>query len=220
MKKILVSLSLSAAAFLGFATTASAHVPTVTADCRVLSVDLTDYEKGTTVAVNVDGETATYTFTGDFHKAIPLKADAAHTWTVSVDNKGNGQHDEWDASWKGTTVPCVPATTKPPVINVDLTPPTTTAAPVDYCATLAAYHTANPAAPNVDGWDYQCAPTLVNPPTVIDTQVQDRTVTPVADTPVVLAFTGTDETGKIITGLALFGVGLLTLAAGRRFGRA
>ncbi len=118
-------LATGCGATLGLIDRADAHTPRVTADCRVLQVELTDYEPSSTVTIVVDDATSSTVFAGAYRKSIPWTADRPHTWKVVVDNRGDGLgRDEWDETFAGSSSPCVtPTTTQAP-------PTTTTAAPV------------------------------------------------------------------------------------------
>lgn len=190
MKAII--LPAAAVALIAIAQPADAHIPTVTADCRMLSVELVDYEPGTVASITIDGKTTRHTFTGDWAGGAPYPSDKAHTWKVTVDNRGDGVRDEWDQTWSGTTTPCVTPTTTRVLEDRDLTPPPTTTR-----------HVAE-------------MPVVINPPVVIDTQVVERPSSPPPPADVVLAFTGARTTGMLIGGWSMIGVGALLLAWQKR----
>ncbi len=106
-----------------------------------------------------------------------------------------------------TTTKVVPTTTQ---AQQDLTPPPASTTTVDLCARIRVYFTENPTAPKVDGWDYQCAPEIMDAPVVIlDPQVETK----------VLAFTGTETRDRAAAAFGLIGVGAMIVLAGRRFGK-
>ncbi len=192
-------IAIATGATFGLIDRADAHVPEVTADCRVLEVTLTDYEPESVVTITVDGQSSTTSFSGNFHRSIKT--------------------DEWDLLRTGTSTPCVPTTTAKtcsdnfqsglPRCTAIIPPPTTV--PVLNPPTVEHLNPATP--PCVLDGRYDA-----NSPECIDTGVATKTVTPPVQ-PEVLAFTGSHSTNRAVMGFALFGVGLLTLLAGRRFGK-
>lgn len=128
MKKILIVPVLAAAALAAMAGPASAHTPTITAECSTLSVDLRWYETGSTVTVVVDGATTTATFgpnwSGEF--------TGTKSWTVTVDNHG-GERDRYDIERHGRFTDCTPTTSSTTVPTPSTTVPVET--PFDVAVT-------------------------------------------------------------------------------------
>lgn len=218
MKKTLISLTLAAAGFVALAAPAGAHIPKVSHACTekgaALTVVLTQYEKGSTVTVN--GVKSVFG-TADYDTTVTLgDGTKPVTWTVTVDNKGDGKHDQWDQTFTDTVEACVtpPPTTTAPLETKDLTPAPAPATTVDYCADLRAYFTANPDAPRTNGWDVKCAPVVVDAPAVISTQVLDRA--PI-EAPPVLAFTGSETTERAKTAGIIILIGVACMIIGRPF---
>ncbi|MCP2265213.1 hypothetical protein ACFQHV_18610 [Promicromonospora thailandica] len=87
---------------------ASAHTPSVSADCGFVNVDL-KYYSGANVTVVIDGETREDTeFSNGFQGRYDnLALDAAHDWTVTVDAYDNDKYD-WTQSGS------IPACQTPP----------------------------------------------------------------------------------------------------------
>jgi hypothetical protein len=101
VKKLLAGGTLAVLAFGGMvasAAPASAHTPSVSADCGFVNVDL-KYYYGATVTVAIDGELVEETqFTDSFQGHYDgLALDAAHEWTVTVDAHDNDKYD-WSES--------------------------------------------------------------------------------------------------------------------------
>jgi len=235
MKKILASILVAAAAFVALAGPASAHTPTITSTCTTVTMNLTQYEAKSTVSVWLGGKLATKAavFGPDYKQTYLL--DKSLTYVVVVDNRGDGVRDEWDRTFTGKADPCVPTTTVV-LEHKDLTPVPTTSAPVDYCASLFEFFTANPTAARVDGYDRRCSPAVVHPatpPCVLDgrfdantpecdragTQVVDPPVviaTQVVERPPVLAFTGATTNALLAFGAVLVAAGFALAAFGRK----
>ncbi len=101
MKKLLAGGTLAVLAFGGMiagAAPASAHTPSVSADCGFVNVDL-KYYSGASVTVTIDGKLVEEAEFSDGFQAQydGLALDAAHEWTVTVDAYDNDQFD-WSES--------------------------------------------------------------------------------------------------------------------------
>lgn len=101
MKKLLAGGTLAVLALGGMIATAapaSAHTPSVSADCGFVNVNL-DYYSGANVSVVIDGETVTdEEFSNRFEQRYDgLALDVAHEWTVTVDAYDNDKYD-WSES--------------------------------------------------------------------------------------------------------------------------
>jgi hypothetical protein len=101
VKKLLAGGTLAVLAFGGMiatATSASAHTPSVSADCGFVNVDL-KYYSGASVTVVIDGETvAQEEFPNEYQARFDgLALDKAHEWTVTVDAYDNDKYD-WSQS--------------------------------------------------------------------------------------------------------------------------
>ncbi len=105
MKKLLI-IPAALASFLAMASPASAHTPTITAECESLSIDLKWYEQGSTVTVTIDGVSTTETFGPNWDDEFT----GQQSWSVVVDNNGPKQ-DKYDIERSGEFVDCTPATT-------------------------------------------------------------------------------------------------------------
>lgn len=205
----LLAAIVAGGALVAFAAPASAHTPTITSTCTTVTVDLDQYEPGSTVTVQIGSSTPKTSVFGEAHYRATVALDPSRTYQVTVDNRADGVHDEWDRTWSSTAPPCVPTTTKPAPTVADLTPvaaPTTT---IDYCAALRGYFTENPNAPKVDGYDQRCAPAPVMdaPTAVLDSPPVIR-----ATPEPVLAFTGAGRSQTlafVAEGLLFVGCGLL-----------
>ena len=119
MKKLLI-MPAALASLLAMASPASAHTPTITAECSTLTVDLKWYEQGSTVTVTIDGEQSTETFGPDWSGTFTGR----QSWSVTVDNNGP-KKDKYDFERSGKFVDCTPSTTS------TTQPVPTTTAPVE-----------------------------------------------------------------------------------------
>ncbi|WP_285100566.1 hypothetical protein [Promicromonospora sp. MEB111] len=123
MKKLLAGGTLAILAFGGMiasAAPASAHTPSVSADCGFVNVDL-KYYNGAKVTVVIDGQTVEDTeFSNGFQKLYPdLALDKAHEWTVTVDaydGQGGTQYDWTESGSIGVCQTPPPAEVVTPVI--------------------------------------------------------------------------------------------------------
>lgn len=215
MKKTLISLTLAAAGFVALAAPASAHTPQVSHDCTTagstLTVHLVQYEKGSTVTVN--GSKSTFG-QAEYKSTFNLgPADKAHTWTVVIDNKGDGfnKADKFDSTFTDTVKPCVVPvpTTTVPLEDKDLTPQTPPK--VEYV---------NPAWPICmvpgkhlyNAHDPECVTDTVvmAPPMVLDRQ----------PAPTTLAFTGAESWQMALAGVLILGAGAAAIRTGRAINKA
>lgn len=122
MKKLALVPAVAALGLLAI-TTADAHVPKVAADCKGLHVELVDYEPGTVVTIVAGSVTEKHTFSGSYRQSFALPDSGS--WSVTVDNRGDGKRDQWDQSFTDRNPVCSKPTTTTPKVDVDLTPPTT-----------------------------------------------------------------------------------------------
>ncbi|WP_369370368.1 hypothetical protein AB1046_16430 [Promicromonospora sp. Populi] len=114
MKKLLAGGTLAVLALGGMIATAapaSAHTPSVSADCGFVNVNL-EYYSGANVTVVIDGATVEDTeFSSGFQGSYDdLALDVAHEWTVTVDaydGQGGTQYDWADSG-------SIPACQTPP----------------------------------------------------------------------------------------------------------
>lgn len=110
---------------------ADAHTGGAAARCGGVTVDVTDYEPGTTYTVTINGTTTTAR--GSSLKAeYPADTTKPMTWRVVIDNKGDGMgRDQWDRTFSGTEPACATAsTTTSSSTTTTVTAPPTTSAPV------------------------------------------------------------------------------------------
>ena len=212
MKKTLISLTLAAAGFVALAVPASAHTPRVSHNCTTagatLTVHLVQYEPGSTVTVN--GVKSVFG-TAEYDTTYPLgAANEAHTWTVVIDNRGDGMNkdDKYDQEFSDVVAQCfTTAPTTVPLEDKDLTP---VPPKVEYV---------NPAWPICmvpgkhlfNAHDPECVTDTVvmAPPMVLERQ----------PAPVALAVTGSEATERAAMAGALVIVGVSLLFIGRRFGK-
>lgn len=213
MKKTLISLTLAAAGFVALAAPASAHTPQVSHNCSeagaTLTVHLVQYEPGSTVTVN--GVKSVFG-TAEYDTTVTLgDGTTAKTWTVSIDNRGDGMNkaDKFDSVFTDTVAACVTPvpTTTAPLEDKDLTP--VVPPKVEYV---------NPAWPICmvpgkhlfNAHDPECVTDTVvmAPPAVLERQPEVR-----------LAFTGSEATERAVMAGALLTIGMACLLIGRRFGK-
>jgi hypothetical protein len=111
VKKLLAGGTLAVLAFGGMiasAAPASAHTPSVSADCGFVNVDL-KYYNGAKVTVVIDGQTVEDTeFSNGFQKRYEdnLALDKAHEWTVTVDAYDGRDGTQYDWSQSGSIGVC------------------------------------------------------------------------------------------------------------------
>lgn len=122
----------TAAAFVAMAHPASAHVPLVTATCRNLTIELIQYQPGSTVTYTIDGVPTTIAFSTNDFRAVALDPTKDHAYSVVIDNRGDGLHadDAFDATFAGTTAACEVPATVITVPSIKLLPPTPVATPI------------------------------------------------------------------------------------------
>lgn len=194
----IAAVALVAGVFIVLGATADAHVPAVSASCDRLTVQLTDYERGSKVIVTVGGQKTTATFDGRYTRTFT----GTGPYTVIVDNNGEG----WDSEWSGVLAACGSGATGPtPTSSTTSTTrpasgatgPTTTVAPTTTVRVV------------------ELIPPVTAPPTT-------TTAAPVVDAPQVLAATVTVPPVEELTALPrtgawserLAGVGLALLIFG------
>lgn len=116
MKKLISATVIAAAGLALWTSPASAHTPTVTGNCSGVSVELKYYEQGSTVSVTIDGTTTSTVFGTDYKHLYPTDATKAHTYSVVVDNRGDGmdEEDKYDSTHSGT----IPQCEQPPTTTV------------------------------------------------------------------------------------------------------
>jgi LPXTG-motif cell wall-anchored protein len=126
------------AALIGVAGPASAHVPTVSAECGVIHTGFTSYETiegnptPNMVEVFVDGVSkGSVDFGASYSHDWSMSKTAVHNWKVVVDAVGT----QFDHVWTGTVQPCempptTTTTTVPPTTTTTAPPPVVTTAPV------------------------------------------------------------------------------------------
>ena len=206
MKKIIASTLVAAAALVGFAGGASGHTPEASHACTeqgaTLTVHLVQYERGSTVTVN---GTKSVFGQAEYKTTFNLgPADKPHTWTVVIDNKGDGMNkaDKYDATFTDTTPVCV----EPILEDKDLTPVVTTTV-VTYPATPICMV---PGKHLFNAHDPECVTdtVVIAPPAVLERQPEVR-----------LAFTGSEAKERAVMAGALLTIGMACLLIGRRFGK-
>lgn len=133
MRKLFALLPVATAALVGLATPAHAHTPAVTAKCSTLTVDLRWYDDDSTVTVTIDGTPTVVAFADDYHATF----GGTKTWSVVVDNGGEG----YDSTHSGVFVDCTPPTssTTVPPSSTTTKPPITLAPPVRYAQSTAVF---------------------------------------------------------------------------------
>jgi hypothetical protein len=120
VKKLLAGGTLAVLAFGGMiasAAPASAHTPSVSADCGFVNVNL-QYYSGAKVTVVIDGETVEdKEFSPGFEARYDgLALDAAHEWTVTVDAYDDDKYDWTESGSIGVCETPPPAEFVSPVI--------------------------------------------------------------------------------------------------------
>lgn len=182
-----------------WASVATAHTPAVTAKCDTLTVHLTDYDRGSTVTVEIGESTTKATFARDYERTFT----GAGAYRVIVDNAGRG----YDGEWKGNLASCAPATTttlKPIPCSMNFTQ---AANPCPTTTTQVLPDIVEPIPPTT-------TVVVLDAPAVISTQAVALEV-PVP--PTVLAFTGPNRSELFaIIGFCLLGAGGTMYLASRR----
>lgn len=206
--KLIVVLTFCWSLLVARAIGADAHTPAVSVSCDRLTVQLTNYERRSTVIVTIAGTRTVERFDRQYTRTFT----GLGAYTVIVDNNGDG----YDSEWSGMLTTCGSGATGPAPTTSTPSSGATGPAP-----TTTSTSTTTPKVieliPPITAPPTTAVQVIALPPVVTTAPAQVLAAVEVPLPPTVLAHTGPDRAETLaIIGLCLLGTGGSLYVAARR----